>query len=1018
MKIRKFMGRVTAVALSALMTMSGMAGGAVSDVSHPVFAETTGITYGGKATWNGTTVGRFSINGQPAFCMEHSKKTPSTGVQAERDVYENADVRKLLYYGAYGKDASYWGGNNGSNQAIVVTSLALDTVYGSKKSHKKSDGFLAWARGKADPGRLGLYFENTNVGTHHDADRNMQVSDAVKVAGTGGITGTVTSNNPNVTIHNDARRQAGQSVNVAAGEQIWLSAPKTYSGSLNLSNLDLAKAGKYSTILWRTPATGTQDLGQLRWDPQPAMTTSLNANFIGTASVQISKVDATGSKEIPGAVLQLTDANGKELDKWTSDGSTHVVRNLPSNASYTLTELSAPEGYKIAAPVKFTLTQDMQKVDMKDEREPIEIKTKATDNQSQSHRGTFGEKVTITDTVSYTNLIRGKSYRVTGVLHVKNADGSDAGALKDASGKEITAEKTFTAEVRNGSVDLVYTLDSRLLKGKSTVVFEDMYEEGIHVASHADISDEEQEVFYPELNTTATSQGTDSLEYQEGEKKDSDDEDKMIEIRDAVAYRNLVAGKEYTVKGTLMDKATNAAMTDKEGNAIKSEKTFTAAGRNGTVDVIFSVPASILKGKTTVVFEEVYEGNALVASHADINDKGQTLEFPGAQTEASHDDSIDYDEEGTTEITDTVSYSNLKTGKAYKAKGTLMDKETGKEFLDEDGNPVTAETEFVPDEKDGAVNVVFTVASKLLKGKTTVVFENVYKDDVLVVSHADIEDEGQTIEWPGIGTEATSDGKKEADLSHSTVLTDKVEYKNLITGKEYTLKGTLMDKATGKELADKDGSPITAETVFTPDESSGTVEVKFTFDGIHLGEGVDTVVFESLYSDGVLVVTHADINDEGQTVKFRPLLTDIKVNKVDAITKKAIVSKQFEFTLYADEACTQAIKTADADILAGAAVFKGLKFGTYYIKETKAPTGYSLSKEVVKVVVDEKLKNVGETYEITYADTPLPAAGAIIPAAAAVVTDDDTQIMAYVLMAGIAALALVIYGISRKKKEN
>lgn len=1010
MKIRKFMGRVTAVALSALMTMSGMAGGAMSNASitNPVFAETTGITYGGKASWNGTTVGRFSINGQPAFCMEHSKKTPGTGVQAERDVYENADVRKVLYYGAYGKDASYWGGNNGSNQAIVVTTLALDTVYGSKKSHKKSDGFLAWARGKADPGHLGLYFENTNVGTHHDADRNMQVSDAVRVAGTGGLTGTVTSNNPNITIHNDARGQAGQSVNVSAGEQIWLSAPKTYSGSLSLSNLDLAKVGKYSTILWRTPATSTQDLGQLRWDPQPAMTTSLNASFIGTASVQISKVDATGSKEIPGAVLQLTDANGKELDKWTSDGSTHVVRDLPSNASYTLTELSAPEGYKVAAPVTFTLTQDMQKVDMKDEREPIEIKTKATDNQSQSHRGTFGEKVTITDTVSYTNLIRGKSYRVTGVLHVKNADGSDAGALKDASGKEITAEKTFTADVRNGSIDLVYTLDSRLLKGKSTVVFEDMYEEGIHVASHADISDEEQEVFYPELNTTATSQGTDSLEYQEGEKKDGDDEDRMIEIRDAVAYRNLVAGKEYTVKGTLMDKATNAAMTDKEGNAIKAEKTFTAAGRNGTVDVIFSVPASILKGKTTVVFEEAYEGNTLVASHADINDKGQTLEFPGAQTEASHDDSIDYDEEGTTEITDTVRYSNLKTGKTYKVKGTLMDKETGKEFLDEDGNPVTAETEFVPDEKDGTVDVVFTVASKLLKGKTTVVFENVYKDDVLVVSHADIEDEGQTIEWPGIGTEATSDGKKEADLSHSTVLTDKVEYKNLIPGKEYTLKGTLMDKATGKELADKDGSPITAETVFTPDESSGTAEVMFTFDGIHLGEGVDTVVFESLYSDGVLVVTHADINDEGQTVKFRPLLTDIKVNKVDAITKKAIVSKQFEFTLYADEACTQAIKTAEADILAGAAVFKGLKFGTYYIKESKAPAGYKLSSEVVKVVVDKNLKNVGETYEITYADTPLPGQG--------VKTGDRTAIAGFVAIA--AASMIGIYIVLRRKKES
>lgn len=1017
MDTRPLLKKVGTVMLATLFSFGSVIGS--SSKLSEVHAASATVSYGGKAKWSGSTVGKFKVNGKDALCMEHKKTTPGSGTHVDSSIYNDPTVRKILYYGFAGADASFWGGEgNRTDKARVITSLALDTVYGSKQNHSKANTFLSWIGSKTDPGKGGLQFTNTNPKITYNAAAGRQESEEFSVKATGSVSSaSFDTGNANVTIHNKTTGQSGQTITVHPADKLYLSAAKNYSGTLNREKVNLGSY-TFQAIVWKTASNSIQDLASWNFTNDPDIYTSLRADFVGTASVQISKVDATGSKEIPGAVLQLTDANGKELDKWTSDGNTHIVKNLPSNASYTLTEISAPEGYKVASPVKFTLTQDMQKVDMKDEREPIEIKTKATDNQSHSHRGTFGEKVTITDTVSYTNLIRGKSYRVTGVLHVKNADGSDAGALKDASGKEITAEKTFTADVRNGSVDLVYTLDSRLLKGKSTVVFEDMYEEGIHVASHADISDEEQEVFYPELNTTATSQGTDSLEYQEGEKKDGADEDRMIEIRDAVAYRNLVAGKEYTVKGTLMDKATNAAMTDKEGNAIKAEKTFTAVGRNGTVDVIFSVPASILKGKTTVVFEEAYEGNALVASHADINDKGQTLEFPGAQTEASHDDSIDYDEEGTTEITDTVRYSNLKTGKTYKVKGTLMDKETGKEFLDEDGNPVTAETEFVPDEKDGTVNVVFTVASKLLKGKTTVVFENVYKDDVLVVSHADIEDEGQTIEWPGIGTEATSDGKKEADLSHSTVLTDKVEYKNLIPGKEYTIKGTLMDKATGKELADKDGKPITAETVFTPDESSGTAEVKFTFDGIHLGEGVDTVVFESLYRDGVLVVTHADINDEGQTVKFRPLLTDIKVNKVDAITKKAIVSKQFEFTLYADEACTQAIKTADADILAGAAVFKGLKFGTYYIKETKAPAGYKLSSEVVKVVVDKNLKNVGETYEITYADTPLPAAGAIIPAVAAVVTGDDTQIMAYVLMAGIAALALVIYGISRKKKEN
>lgn len=1003
--------KASSLMLAALVSFSGVLGssGGISMVN----AASATVTYDGPASWDGAKVGKFKVNGQDAFCLEHPKTSPGTGTKVTSSVYDNATIRKILYYGFGGEDASFWGeGGNRTARARIITTLALDEVYGSKKKWKRNEKFFSFINKKADPGTNYLKFSKTNPKVSYNAQTGLQTSETFTVNGEGNTkSASFSTGNSNVTMHNITTGKSGTKVTVKAGDKVYLTAPKTYSGSINRKNVNLSSF-KYQAIIWKTSSSSLQDLATLAYAQDPTHYTSLKATFVGTASVQISKYDASGSKEISGAVLQLSDSADNVIDKWTSNGSPHVVGNLFLNASYKLAEISAPEGYKIASPVTFTLTEDMQKVSMKDERESISIRTKASDSQSNSHRGTFGQKVTIRDTVSYTNLIKGKSYRVSGVLHVKNADGKDGGVLKDASGKEIRAEKTFTASRRNGTVDLVYTLDSRNLKGKSTVVFEDLYEEEKHVASHADIKDENQEVFYPEIRTTASSQGTDAID-------DDSAKEKMIEIRDAVAYTNLVSGKEYTLKGTLMDKETGKAFLGKDGKAIKAEKTFTASGRKGTVDVNFSVPASLLRGKTTVVFEEAYEGNVHVASHADITDRGQTLEFPKAQTKAGYDDSIDYDEEkGTTEIRDTVSYTNLKVGKEYVVKGTLMDKATGKAFLDKDGKAITAQTVFTPAKKDGTVEVVFNVASKLLKGKTTVVFEKIYKDNVLVVTHEDINDEGQTIEWPGMGTEATSDGKKEADLSHRTIISDKVEYRNLKPGKKYTLKGALMNKATGKELLDRDGKAITAQTVFTPEKSSGTAEVEFVFDGIHLGEGVETVVFESLYKDNVLVMTHADINDEGQTVKFRPVLTDIKVNKVDAMTGKAIVSKQFEFTLYADEACTQPIITADADRKAGAAMFKGLKFGTYYIKETKAPAGYQLSKEVVKVVVDKDLENVGEVYEIRYADTPLPAAGANIPASPVVATGDDAQIMGYAFMAGIAALALVIYGISRKKKED
>ena len=96
-------------------------------------------------------------------------------------------------------------------------------------------------------------------------------------------------------------------------------------------------------------------------------------------------------------------------------------------------------------------------------------------------------------------------------------------------------------------------------------------------------------------------------------------------------------------------------------------------------------------------------------------------------------------------------------------------------------------------------------------------------------------------------------------------LTDTVSYKHLIPGKEYVLKGVLMDKSTGKPLI-IDGEEIRSETVFTPENPSGEVTVKFTFDSKFIKQNTDIVVFENLYREGKELAVHADIEDEGQTV--------------------------------------------------------------------------------------------------------------------------------------------------------
>lgn len=185
----------------------------------------------------------------------------------------------------------------------------------------------------------------------------------------------------------------------------------------------------------------------------------------------------------------------------------------------------------------------------------------------------------------------------------------------------------------------------------------------------------------------------------------------------------------------------------------------------------------------------------------------------------------------TVTIVDTVEYEGLKKGQEYKVIGTLMDKETGEPILI-DGKPVTAEKTFKAKKSSGTVEVTFTFDGVSLTGKTVVVFEELYHKDLKLAVHADIEDEDQTIYFPEIGTTAKDADTEEpiANADSEVTLIDTVSYKNLVPGQEYTVVGTLMDKETGEAL-EIEGKKVTSEAVFTLEESEGTTEVTFVFDG-------------------------------------------------------------------------------------------------------------------------------------------------------------------------------------------
>ena len=342
---------------------------------------------------------------------------------------------------------------------------------------------------------------------------------------------------------------------------------------------------------------------------------------------------------------------------------------------------------------------------------------------------------------------------------------------------------------------------------------------------------------------------------------------------DTVEFKNLQIGQTYTIKGKLMDKSTGKPLLI-NGKEVTAEKTFQAEHSDGTVDVEFVFDGSALKGKQIVVFEKVYTEEQEILSHEDLEDQGQTIEFPDSKIGTTVKDKDTKTQESIPKkkvtFLDKVAYKNLIAGQEYTAKGTLMDKSTGKPLLI-NGKEVTAEKTFHPEEPDGSVEVEFVFDGSALKGKQIVVFEKLYVQEIEVAAHEELEDRDQTMEFPDskIGTTAKdkATGTKEVIAKEAVTIVDTVKYENLIVGQTYLLKGILMDKSTGKPLLINE-KEVTAEKTFQPEEPNGSMDMEFTFDASAL-KGKQVVVFEKLLADGVEVAVHEDLHDEGQTIQVK-----------------------------------------------------------------------------------------------------------------------------------------------------
>lgn len=660
--------------------------------------------------------------------------------------------------------------------------------------------------------------------------------------------------------------------------------------------------GDYVTIEQVAPLGYTLDTSVHRFSVDGKSTDISVVDDPSAVTLTVTKKDsdtnssvATGNASLAGAVYRvsyLQDGSEVHRDITTNSSGRAVLKGIPIG-QIKVQEISSPLGYKLDPTVHIYNVAPHEVTSAEFELEPADFTEEVMKGQIALHK----QYETLDDLAEE----QGAEFDI----YLKSAGSFDA------------AKETERDHITTGADGMATTKD---LPYGTYVVHQSKGGNGRQLVSDFDVSiSEDGKVYsYDLVNTQKNAQL------------------KIVKTSED----GVVEGIKFRV--TRLEDSYSAEYTTNAAGEILTETLPIYADKDGTTKYQYRVEE--MDTEETFCYQlpdpqivELSEGEIASVSFHNV-----PIEIG---TKATVEGEKEVDPLDKVTLTDTVSYTGLVPGKEYKVTGVLMDKETGEKLL-VDSKEITAETVFVPETKNGSVDVTFIFDATGLHGKEVVVFEDLYRENVLLATHADINDEGQTVKIknPEIGTKATADGKKEITADKITI-TDVVSYKDLTPGKEYKLTGVLMNKATNDKLL-IDGKEITAEATFTPKAPTGEVEMTFTFDARELTAETEVVAFETLYRDGIEIAVHADIEDEGQTVKILPLHGSIMTTKVNADDPTDKISGA-TFGVYSD-ADGDGIFNAKTDKLVGTLqegdtgvyTLDSLPYGKFFLHENKAPEGF------------------------------------------------------------------------------
>ena len=781
-----------------------------------------------------------------------------------------------------------------------------------------------------------------------------------------------------------------------------------------------------------------------------------NANF--SSYLKVVKLDKETNKQIPyaGAAFEIYDADGHRISMKYTYPQVTTIHTFYTNSEgylitpekleygdYKLVEVQAPYGYVLdSTPIAFSINQENSSTDTG----VTVVKVKAKDI---AQKGVI--EITKTGEVfSSVNSSMNEKLNLNTYMPIY-----EKGNLKDAvyeiyAAEDITTTDGTVRAEKGELVDTITTGDKGIAKskelylGKYTII-----EKTAPLKFVLNKDKHNVELTYAGQNIKVTST---ALSVYNERQKVSVSLSKTMEQDEiyGIGNNNEIKSVQFAIFADEDVKAADGTIIPKD-----SLVTFANCDENGKITFDCDLPIGykwyakeIATDEHYILSNKHYQFNTNyagqdtkvikinVSGNEKINNTLKRGKVEGIKINKDNDKLegaiIGIFKVGTTEFSEKNAIATTKTDKdgAFSFSNIPYGEWIVKEVVAPTGYVVDATQHHIHISDDGVVINIIMTDKQVQISKTDITGEKEVVGAELTIT----DESGNVVDsWISTDTVHYANGlvegqkytltEKTAPLGYAVatsvefvVSTDKVTQQVTMVDKQVLISKT--DVTSGQELAG-------AELTIT-DERGNVIDSWTSTDTAHYANGLvegqkytlteKTAPYGYEVANSIVFVVTNDKATQTVVMNDSPILSSVLVNKVDSITGENIISKKFEFTLYSDAECKNEIVTVNANTDDGTALFSDLIYGTYYIKETKAPKGYMLSDEVVKIEINdkgvfangEKLTEENDVYSIVYQNSLLPS----------VFTGDTKSILMYLTMAAIAVVFIAIMIIIKKKYKG